>query len=273
MSRLVIALLSGSLFVILIACGGDGGPSVYLVLEADLSALPADVDRDEVMDTIVETLERRAMAFGAGGVDIQREDAERVSLNLDDVISEEDARQLMGKRALLELRQPLLDEDGDIRCQAADDSKFSIAPDQVTYETIGVSALPVCRAGEEKSGEILWEPAIAVARHTQTLGVDAAIVQVANATVDNTRSPMVVVAFARDNAPTLEQLSERLLGLPLGIFLDGELLAGPTIHDLITTGSIVVAGLSLLNANILAAQLNAGELPVPVSAASAQEAP
>jgi len=58
------------------------------------------------------------------------------------------------------------------------------------------------------------------------------------------------------------------VGLPLGIFLDGELLAGPTVREPVTDGRLVIAGLSLREAEILAAQLPFGPLPLPVSEVS-----
>ncbi len=76
---------------------------------------------------------------------------------------------------------------------------------------------------------------------------------------------MVIVTFFPESGILFEKVTAGMVGLPLGIFVDGELLAGPRVEEPVTNSRLVIAGLSLPRAIILAAQLNAGELPVPVS--------
>jgi preprotein translocase subunit SecD len=76
--------------------------------------------------------------------------------------------------------------------------------------------------------------------------------------------PLVVVQFTEIGKLILGGMTGRFVGYPLGIFVDNRLLAGPRILEAIVTGQIVIAGQTLRDADILAAQLNAGVLPVPI---------
>lgn len=265
-----LVLVAASVAVGLSACGGDGEPSTRLLLEADLSELPAGVDSDQVMDAVASILEGRALAFGMDDIDIQPQDSNRLSVSLRGFSSEQDARELMEGRALLELRQPVIDEGGSIVCQAEDGSQFSITIEQVTYQpgAPGDRPLPRCRGDEEQTGDIVWTPPTGGQDQTQELPV---IIRPASATVDRTGAPVVVVNLTIESGVDLEEITKSLIGLPLGIFLDDELLIGPTVEQPVTTGNIVIAGLSLREANILVAQLNAGALPVPVRVIDVEE--
>jgi preprotein translocase subunit SecD len=76
--------------------------------------------------------------------------------------------------------------------------------------------------------------------------------------------PDVAFEFNSDGATIFGQITQRLLGKPLGIFLDGQEISAPTVQAVLTNNG-VITGLSLDNARLLALQLNAGALPVPVS--------
>jgi preprotein translocase subunit SecD len=273
-SRAIFAVIAASLTLALSACGGDGspsespsgGPSIRFVLETDLSGLPPEVDREGVMTSLVDILEHRAVAFGVADVEVQREESNDVSVTLSGIVPKKDARQLLEQKALLQFQQPVLDEDGRVLCQAADGAQFSIPREEITYtpENPGGRPEPRCLGAEGQSGAILWEPVDSIDGQDPTAGATTTIIQPVSATVDSTGAPLVIVSFSPDDSILLEEITTRLLGLPFGIFVDGELLAGPTVAEPATTGTVVIAGLSLRKANILAAQLTAGSLPVPV---------
>jgi preprotein translocase subunit SecD len=56
----------------------------------------------------------------------------------------------------------------------------------------------------------------------------------------------------------------------MGIFIDGEIVAGPTLKEPVSSGNVVIAGLTLTDAEILTAQLSGGPLPVPVTIVSVE---
>jgi len=76
--------------------------------------------------------------------------------------------------------------------------------------------------------------------------------------------PEVAFEFNGDGAHLFGQVTSRLVGKPLGIFLDGERVSAPTVQAVLSNNG-VITGLSLEEARLLALQLNAGALPVPVS--------
>ena len=76
--------------------------------------------------------------------------------------------------------------------------------------------------------------------------------------------PDVAFEFNGDGATLFGQITQRLVGKPLGIFLDGQQISAPTVQAVLTSNG-VITGLSLEQARLLALQLNAGALPVPVS--------
>src|SRR5205823_3603703 len=76
--------------------------------------------------------------------------------------------------------------------------------------------------------------------------------------------PDVAFEFNSDGAQLFGQITQRLLQKPLGIFLDGQQISAPTVQAVLTDSG-VITGLSLDQARLLALQLNAGALPVPIS--------
>jgi preprotein translocase subunit SecD len=266
-TRVILLLTAASLASVLTACGGDEDqPSVRLQLEADLSGISSEVSTDLLIDALLDVLHTRAIMFGISDAILTRGDSGRIFVTLPGVISEEDARQLMLKTALLELRQPVLDEGGDIICQPTSGARFSVSREDITYtpETPDGGFAPRCLGGGGQSGEIVWEP-VTTDGQDQVEDAPPLVLVPLSARVDRTRAPVVLIALLPDDAELLQTASERLLGLPLGIFLDGDLLAGPTIQEPLSTGNIAIGGLPLNEAIVLAAQLSAGSLPVPVN--------
>ncbi len=80
----------------------------------------------------------------------------------------------------------------------------------------------------------------------------------------NAGLPEVAFSFNSDGATVFGQITQRLLGKQLGIFLDGQEISAPTVQAVLTDSG-VITGLSLDQARLLALQLNAGALPVPIS--------
>jgi preprotein translocase subunit SecD len=61
------------------------------------------------------------------------------------------------------------------------------------------------------------------------------------------------------------ELTQRNVGKPVAIFLDGSPISIPQVNEPILTGSAVISGsFSLQEARLLSQRLNSGALPVPV---------
>lgn len=81
----------------------------------------------------------------------------------------------------------------------------------------------------------------------------------------------VSLVFDSEGAELFKQLTEKHLGDPIAIFLDGTAISAPTVQSVISDGRAVITGIgSIDEARLLAKRLNAGALPVPVSLISQQ---
>jgi preprotein translocase subunit SecD len=77
------------------------------------------------------------------------------------------------------------------------------------------------------------------------------------------RQPLVAFEFDDDGARLFEAATRRLIGQPLAIFYDEQLVASPRVQSVISREG-VIAGLSQPDARRLTIQLNSGSLPAPV---------
>ncbi len=82
----------------------------------------------------------------------------------------------------------------------------------------------------------------------------------------NTQVPIILFEFNAEGAKMFGEISTRLVGKQLGIFLDNQELTAPVVREPITGGRGQITGnFTLDEARTLVIQLNAGALPVPVS--------
>lgn len=250
----------------------------YVLLEADCTRLPSGVTCDDALESAREVVERRINAFGVAETEISREGRDRLSVQLPG-ISPEQARELIGKTAELEFRQPKFDEARNIICRAADGSEFAVPPGGVaTLPEPGGKRVAQCATVEGTTGEVIWEPATGT-----TKGVTRALTgsflrpnaRIGTGPFDcgDSPPPCVAIEFSSQGGDLFQQITERLglgqgspLNLPLGIFLDGDLVSAPIVNEPITGGRSIISGLDLEEAKTLRIQLNAGALPVPLRA-------
>ena len=80
-------------------------------------------------------------------------------------------------------------------------------------------------------------------------------------TFDQLGKPLVALKFNSEGGDLFKQITTRLVGLPMAIFLDEELISAPTVQAVLSTDS-VITGLDLNEARTLARQLRAGAMPI-----------
>lgn len=86
-----------------------------------------------------------------------------------------------------------------------------------------------------------------------------------------TNIPVILIDFDSEGAMIFGELTGRLIGRPLAIFLDGELISVPTVQEQITGGSAQITGqFGLKEAQRLVSLFNAGALPAPIGLISQQ---
>jgi preprotein translocase subunit SecD len=267
MTRLLACLCAG-LITALAACGGgdDGGPAASIVLTPDLTQLPDGTDPDAARQSIVSILEARADLLDIDAK-VELLDDGRISVEAPGQTSEQ-AEIIFAQQAFLTVAQPLLGPVGQVICQASDGSQVSVSPDSISYPPAGSPqrGTPRCNLGDGTFAQIVWTPAAAVLSGAET-ALDSDYVE--EATLDTQQGPIVIVQFGESGNLLLTSISEQLIGLPLGIFVDGQLLSAPTVSERIITGNLAISSLNEDGARILAAQLSAGPLPAPLTLSAA----
>jgi preprotein translocase subunit SecD len=84
-------------------------------------------------------------------------------------------------------------------------------------------------------------------------------------TTNPANGPQVAITFTSEGKKKFSALTQRLVGQPLPVFLDQQLLTSPTVNTPITDGNGVISGsFTAQTAKQLALQLSAGALPVPI---------
>ncbi len=86
-----------------------------------------------------------------------------------------------------------------------------------------------------------------------------------------TNEPQVGIEFNDNGKKLFAEITERNVGKPVAIFLDGSPISTPTVQEAIRDGSAVITGkFTIAEAKLLAQRLNAGALPVPITLESQQ---
>jgi len=244
-----------------------------LVLEADTSQAP-DINVDQALDTAAKIIEGRVNKYGVSESEIQRQGSDRLAVQLPG-IDPEKARELVGRTAVLEFREPKFDENNNMMtCQGG----------TVTYNP------PGCEGGQEvavayqsltvQSAEsVIWVPAQAVGSDGLEKNLTGRFLKPNTFVAGNPTTGLPVLNFemTSEGSGLLEQVTNRLIGLPLAFFLDGEPIRGtdnniiaPTVRAVISDKGII-EGLSADDARLLSIQLNGGALPVPLRVLQQEE--
>jgi len=75
----------------------------------------------------------------------------------------------------------------------------------------------------------------------------------------------ISLKFNKEGAELFADVTERNIGKPVAIFLDGYIISQPNVNEKIPSGSASISGkFSQQEAQLLAQRLNAGALPVPI---------
>ncbi len=208
--------------------GLDLSGGTHLSLEADMKDI-VETDRGEALEGAKEVIERRVNLFGVSEPIVQSAisgDSFRVIVELPGVTDVDDAIRLIGQTAKLEFREFTDEKDA----------------------TPGAFVIP--QVSNTKS--------------TGLTGKDLKRAQMTFST--QTGEPEVSLEFSGEGGKKFADITRRLIGKPLPIFLDNFPVTWPKVNTEITDGRAVITGsFDQETAKTLALQLNAGALPVPVS--------
>ncbi|HEY7064257.1 MAG TPA: protein translocase subunit SecD [Chloroflexota bacterium] len=216
--------------------GLDLQGGTHLVLQADMTGVP-DNERGDKIEGVKNIIERRVNATGVSEPIVQVSGSDRVIVELAGIKDIEEAKNLIGKTARLDFREQAAQTPTDPNAPPPDSSD---ANGWVVAKAKGSDGEDHELTGQYfKKAEVGFE--------------------------QNSNRPQIYFTFNDEGAKMFAELTTRLVGKPLGIFLDNQLLTAPIVQEPITQGSGVIRGqFTLDQAKTLVIQLNAGALPVPV---------
>lgn len=209
------------------ALGLDLAGGSHVVLEADMRGI-VEADRASALESAKEVIERRVNFFGVSEPVVQSS------------ISEKNYRVIVELPGVSNVEQAialigqtaLLDFREFTKTPSASDAAVLFALENT--KSVGITGKDLKRATLEYSPQ--------------------------------TGEPEVGIEFSAEGSKKFGEVTMRLKGKQLAIFLDSFPITAPVVQTAITDGRAVISGsFTKDNAKALALQLNAGALPVPVS--------
>jgi preprotein translocase subunit SecD len=209
--------------------GLDLAGGTHIAMEADMKDIPAQ-SRMDALESAKQVIERRVNFFGVSEPVVQSvksRESYRVTVELPGVTDVQQALSLIGQTAKLEFREFTEKE-------------------------------------KESTGAAFLFPTL---ENTKPVGLTGKDLKKASLSFSSqTGEPEVAISFSENGAKIFADVTKRLVGKPLAIFLDDMPLTWPRVNTEIIDGSAVITGsFTFDEAKRLALQLNAGALPVPVS--------
>jgi len=209
--------------------GLDLKGGLHLVYKADLSNVEPG-DEAEIMDGVIAVIMNRINPLGVTEPVIEKQGEDRIIVQLPELSVTDIQKERIGRTALLEFRERIIDENG-----------------------------------EEQ-----WIPATATINGQERVLNSSYFRENTYIDIDNFGRVLLVFEWDAEGSKLSEQITGRLIGEPLGIFEGDEPLRGddgepitPIVQSTITDRG-QIEGLSQHEAEELSKQLNAGRLPVPL---------
>ncbi|GIW07841.1 MAG: protein translocase subunit SecD [Dehalococcoidia bacterium] len=230
--------------------GLDLQGGTHIVLQADLSKLPAD-QRQDAMTSLVRNIERRVNAYGVSEPVITQQGEDRVSIQLAGVRDVEEAKRLIGQTAQLNFKERTVGPDGqpqdkDLGLTGADLRRAYAALEPTLNQPV------VHFEFNERGTEIFAE---ATARLAPTRGQIAIFLDNELLTAPQVDEPIpggrgfIRGNFTMDSARTLAiQLNAGALPVPVSVILQQDVdatLGADSIQKSIVAGQIGLAAVAI----------------------------
>ena len=125
--------------------------------------------------------------------------------------------------------------------------------------------LTQCRGPNDTAptGSVVWIPATGVGNDNMEKTLTGRFLRANSRVVfDPLGKPQVALDFNSEGGKLFDQLTSRLVGLPMAIFLDEDIISAPTILTRISDGKSVITGPTADEGRKLSIQLNSGALPI-----------
>ncbi|MDE1970569.1 MAG: protein translocase subunit SecD [Patescibacteria group bacterium] len=207
--------------------GLDVAGGAHLEYQADLSSVPA-ADQDSTMSGLKDVIERRVNVFGVSEPRVETQkigNSWRLIVEIAGINDISAAIQAIGQTPYLEFRE----ENAQAAAASSTDSLSADA-----FEPTALTGKYLTRA---------------------SLDFDKTTFQ-----------PTVQLQFNSEGAKLFGDITARNVGRRVAIAIDGNIISAPVVQEKISGGTAVISGnFTLDEAKKLAANLNAGALPVPIT--------
>jgi preprotein translocase subunit SecD len=238
-AAIVFPMDNGMLFNRPVKLGLDLKGGVHIVYQADLSKI-AEAERATAMDADVTAITSRVDVFGVTNPIVQKQGTDRILVQLPGIADVDKAKAVIGQTAILEFGEKATDDnDPDIKWT-------------------------------NEYGK--WKPAVGTVNGVQKELTSGYFKQNTSVQVDNLGRIYLAFEWDSEGSQLSGQITQRLLQQQLGIFSGSESLKGddgrpiaPTVQAQITDRG-QIDGLSRAEATQLSLLLNAGRIPVPLTA-------
>lgn len=211
----------------------------HLVYEADLSNV-STVEKGNSMSALRDVIERRVNLFGVNEpiVQVERQgDSHRLIVELAGIKDINEAIRLIGDTPFLEFRESRPEEERN-------------------------KILEAQKSGEKKDIDAYFIPTTLNGKYLKKSVVDFD---------QTTYRPVINLQFNDEGAKLFEEITERNIGKPVGIYLDGYPISAPNVREKISGGNAQITGsFTPDEAKKLVGRLNSGALPVPIKIISQQ---
>ena len=211
----------------------------HLVYKADFKDV-AQADQGEAIRAVRDTIERRVNSFGVAEPQVLVEGQDRIIVELPGIKDVNEAIKQIGQTPFLEFRTQ------------------SSATPEVAVGADGTATIDPA-AGWDKTGLSGKQLKRATADLQQGQGALSG------------GSVIVRLEFNEEGTKLFGEITQKSIGKPIAIFLDGAILSAPTVQTAITDGVAIITGnFTVDEAKQLATRLNSGALPVPIQLISQQ---
>ncbi|MCK4355423.1 protein translocase subunit SecD [Candidatus Parcubacteria bacterium] len=232
--------------------GLDLQGGTHLIYEADMSQIDEE-DHDSSLQGLRDVIERRVNMFGVQEPVVQTQETKghhRLIVELAGVKDTAAAIQMIGKTPFLEFKE-----------QKSEEEMKKILDKRKELEG---------KTMEEIQEIENWE--LGLQDIFQETGLTGKYMKNAEMGFDQTMyEPLIMLQFDDEGSKLFEELTERNIGKPLAIYIDGMVISAPTVQQRISGGKAQITGkFTIDEAKELARNLSAGALPVPITLISQQ---
>ncbi|MDO8757529.1 MAG: protein translocase subunit SecD [Elusimicrobiota bacterium] len=241
----------------LVNLGLDLKGGTHMVMELDIDKLDPKIPLAEAMQQAIEILRNRIDQFGVAEPLIARQGAKWIVVQLPGISNSAQAKELIGKTALLQFR--MVDDSEKARAAMSKILELSAPFDGVKASSAAAKLVPAgleLYKGRESLPYLLSKDIPLTGAMLETAKVE---------TGGEYGLPVVAFKFKPEAAAKFTALTAANIGKNMAIVLDDVVFSAPLIKGRIPGGSGIIEGqFSSDDAKALAIVLRAGALPAPV---------